>query len=77
MLFRDRARVAWRKSTFSGTTGGGCVEVARFDGRIVVRDSKDPHGPRLSFQPNEWDAFVGGVQSGEFNLCRLGFSWPR
>ena len=33
----------WRKSTFSGANGGGCVEVADHDGMILVRDTKD-HG---------------------------------
>ena len=30
----------WRKSTFSGANGGGCVEVADHNGMILVRDTK-------------------------------------
>ena len=30
----------WRKSSFSGTNGGGCVEVGVADpGRVLVRDT--------------------------------------
>jgi hypothetical protein len=37
-------------------------------GKIAVRDSKDRHGPVLRFTPVEWEAFVGGVRDGEFDL---------
>lgn len=64
----DLSRVAWRKSARSGHTG--CVEVAFAEGRIAVRDSKDRKGPVLVFTPREWEAFVGGVRDGEFDLAR-------
>jgi hypothetical protein len=38
------------------------------DNRIAVRDSKDRSGPVLLFTPREWEAFVGGVRGGEFDL---------
>jgi hypothetical protein len=50
--------LAWFKSSYSGGEGGECVEVA-MDGTVVhVRDSTDAQGPRLSFRPSEWSAFV-------------------
>jgi hypothetical protein len=58
----------WRKSTRSGGNGGQCVEVRTHDGRIQVRDSKNPTGPVLVFTPAEWDAFVGGAKDGEFDV---------
>jgi hypothetical protein len=64
----DLSRATWRKSSRSGTNG--CVEVAVVDGRIAVRDSKDRRGPALVFTPLEWEAFVGGVRDGEFDLTR-------
>jgi hypothetical protein len=50
---------SWRKSSFSGSQGGNCVEVARHDGMILVRDSKDHgHGHVHRFTPTSWRAFV-------------------
>jgi uncharacterized protein DUF397 len=62
----------WRKATRSSTGGGNCVEVAKVlhdDGTFfLMRDSKDPSGPVLTFDPAEWHAFTDGVQDDEFNL---------
>jgi hypothetical protein len=39
---------AWRKSSYSGTEGGSaCIELAGLPNAIAIRDSKDPHGPKL------------------------------
>jgi hypothetical protein len=58
----------WTKSSFS-FANGDCVEVASLpDGTVVVRDSKDPAGPALGFTPAEWEAFLGGVRNGEFDV---------
>ncbi|MFD9536027.1 MULTISPECIES: DUF397 domain-containing protein [unclassified Streptomyces] len=38
----------WFKSSYSNN-GGNCVEVATARGEVLIRDSKDPSGPRLSF----------------------------
>jgi hypothetical protein len=35
---------------------------------ILVRDPKVPDGPMLRFSRDEWDAFVAGVQEGDFKL---------
>jgi hypothetical protein len=57
----------WQKSSFCAT--GGCVEVARIDAdTYLVRDSKQPENPALSFTGEEWTAFVAGVQAGEFQF---------
>jgi len=58
----------WKKSRRSGPNGGSCVEVRRHNRAIQIRDSKDPHGPVLTFTPKEWTAFVGGAKDGEFDL---------
>ncbi|MGV9415294.1 DUF397 domain-containing protein [Nocardia sp. NPDC003693] len=58
----------WKKSSFSQPSGE-CVEVARLSsGRVGVRDSKNPGGPALVFTPGEWNAFIAGVEGGEFTL---------
>jgi hypothetical protein len=59
---------SWKKSKLSGPNG--CVEVAFVEDRVAVRDSKDRHGPVLTFTPTEWKAFIGGVRDGEFELPR-------
>lgn len=33
----------------------------------LLRDSKDPNGPKLAFATVEWDAFIAGVRDGEFD----------
>ena len=44
------AGAIWRKSSYSGSNGGGCVDVAdNLPAIVAVRDSKDPHGPDLTF----------------------------
>ncbi|MEV8055953.1 DUF397 domain-containing protein [Streptomyces antimycoticus] len=58
----------WHKSSYSGgsTPQGECLEVARGHATVPVRDSKDPHGAALIFEPSAWSAFVSAVKRGEF-----------
>jgi hypothetical protein len=61
----------WFKSSYSGSNGGNCVEVAaNIPGSVPVRDSKDPQGPALTFTPEGFAAFVAGVKGGEFGAAR-------
>jgi hypothetical protein len=46
----------WRKSTYSGSNGGDCVEVASADG-VMVRDTKDRDGVTLRFTAEAWEQF--------------------
>jgi hypothetical protein len=59
----------WRKSSYSGSNGGQCVEVAtNLPSAVAVRDSKDVTGPELEFTGQAWSAFVAGIKRGEFGL---------
>ncbi len=59
----------WIKSSYSGPTGGNCVEVAFLaGGDVAMRNSRHPDGPALIFSRAEWDAFLGGARDGEFSL---------
>ncbi|MET7394645.1 DUF397 domain-containing protein [Dactylosporangium sp. NPDC005572] len=59
-------RLEWRKSDFCGSSA--CVEVAQDADSFLVRDSKNPSASVLSFDRAEWDAFVAGVKSGNFDF---------
>ncbi|MEU5211950.1 DUF397 domain-containing protein [Streptomyces sp. NPDC020742] len=55
----------WRKSSHSGGSGGNCLEVSDDHPSIVpVRDSKDPHGPVLTFRTADWSTFIQHIKSG-------------
>ena len=56
--------LTWRKSSYSMGNGGNCIEVADAEHHIYVRDSKDPHGPALRFDRDQWRAFVSAVRDG-------------
>ncbi|MFF3497866.1 DUF397 domain-containing protein [Streptomyces sp. NPDC003247] len=59
----DLRNALWRKSSYSGSNGGECVEVAAdFPGAVPVRDSKNPTGPALLIGPDAWRAFVDGLR---------------
>jgi len=55
--------IAWRKSSYSGNSGGNCVEVGAAAPLIAVRDSKDPDGTRLAFRREAWQAFAAKVKA--------------
>lgn len=65
-----RRQDGWRKSSYS-TNGGNCVEIAvlsrEADRLFVMRDSKNPAGPRLYFTPAEWRAFARNMKASAFN----------
>ncbi|MER5432600.1 DUF397 domain-containing protein [Streptomyces sp. NPDC002588] len=53
--------LAWFKSSYSGSQGDSCVEVARTEQSICVRDSKDVTRPHFAVGREEWSRFVGFV----------------
>ena len=64
---RPNSELDWVKSSLS-FSNGNCVEVASLaDGGVGVRNSRDAGGSVLAFTPDEWHAFLGGVQNGEFD----------
>lgn len=77
----DLSRAEWQSAAPAEGEEESNVEIAVIDGRdspvghktgeeklILMRDGKHPEGPVLVFTPAEWDAFVGGVKDGEFDL---------
>ncbi|MGP2436311.1 DUF397 domain-containing protein [Streptomyces sp. JW3] len=57
---------SWTKSRHSNAEGN-CVEVARVDGGVALRNSRDPDGPALVYTPAEVAAFLAGAKDGEFD----------
>ncbi|WP_375781907.1 DUF397 domain-containing protein [Streptomyces zingiberis] len=55
--------MTWFKSSYSGTSGGDCVEVAVDRNAVHVRDSKERRGPALRFSAAGWSAFVAGARA--------------
>ncbi|MFI8182463.1 DUF397 domain-containing protein [Actinacidiphila glaucinigra] len=51
----------WFKSSYSGSQGDSCVEVAFGPDAVHVRDSKDRNGPRLVVSPTDWADFIAYV----------------
>lgn len=53
----------WRKSSYSGSEAGSCLEVLdNHPSGVPVRDSKVPHGPALVFSVANWSAFLTAVK---------------
>jgi hypothetical protein len=59
----DVTPVAWRKSSYSGSNGGACVEVGTAASAVAVRDSQDSDGPLLAFAAGIWQAFTDQVKA--------------
>ena len=58
---------SWRKSSRSDGSDN-CVEVAQADDNAVgVRDSKNPTGPVLEFDPTSWRDFISALCAGGFD----------
>jgi hypothetical protein len=69
-LHKLTKEAGWTKSSLS-EGADACVEACLLTA-VVLRDSKDPEGPRLFFTTAEWTAFLAGVRLGEFDIAGLG-----
>lgn len=58
----DLSDAHWFKSSYS-QHGGECVEVAHLSDVVGVRDSKNPTGPVLAFEPSAWAEFIGNIST--------------
>jgi hypothetical protein len=67
MTKNEPGSTAWQRSKRSGSIGD-CVECSFDADEVHLRDSKDPHGPSLTFNHASWRAFISGVKNGEFDL---------
>jgi hypothetical protein len=51
----------WRKSTYSDSNGGSCVETASGNGVILVRDTTNRDGGTLGFTAAAWQEFTDSL----------------
>lgn len=68
----ELAGVSWRISSFSNSGGASCVEagpLADGSGRVAVRHSHHPTGSVVVYTREEWNAFLAGARSGEFDFA--------
>ncbi|WP_075733062.1 DUF397 domain-containing protein [Streptomyces acidiscabies] len=56
----------WRKSSYSGSQGGECVEVLDgYAAGVPVRDSKNLSGPAVIVPAGPWTSFLEAVKHGQ------------
>ena len=60
----------WRKARCSANNGA-CVEAALSNGRILIRDSKDPGGPILGYRSSAWRIFTSEARIGHYDKFRM------
>lgn len=51
-------RFAWRKSSYSTSQGGQCIEVAATPEFVGIRDTKNRALGHLAMSPQAWSAFI-------------------
>lgn len=57
--------LAWVKSSYSGSQGGNCVEVAADQrGRVLIRDTKNRAGAVLAVPADRWLRFAADIKNG-------------
>jgi Domain of unknown function (DUF397) len=57
--------LTWVKSSYSGSQGGNCVEVAAGgQDEVLVRDTMNRGGGVLKFTEDRWQRFADSLKSG-------------
>ncbi|MUN38504.1 DUF397 domain-containing protein [Actinomadura litoris] len=60
--------IQWRKSSHSQGGQGECVEVSTNTVDTLIRDSKNPDGPRLSLSHTGLTALLHQIKAGDLDL---------
>jgi hypothetical protein len=45
-----------------------CCVAVRIGDMVEIRDTKNSNGPTISYNKDEWTAFIKGVKNGEFDI---------
>ena len=62
----DNDALAWLRPKMCAAAN--CVEVALTDDSVFIRDGKNPEGPALRFDHEEWRAFRASIAAGQFSV---------
>jgi len=62
----EATTLSWQKSSFCNPSE--CLEVARHEDRVLIRDSANTSGPALDVHRDRWHAFISSVIS-ESSCC--------
>jgi hypothetical protein len=54
-------RMNWRTSSYS-TGNGECVEAGTAEGAVLIRDTRDRQGFRLSVSTGAWSKFTSAIK---------------
>jgi hypothetical protein len=56
----------WRKSSYSGSNGGGCVEAGNHPNGVIIRDTRHPRwpdsAPVIEFSAEAWAKFTSTIK---------------
>lgn len=55
-----------RREWHSACESGECIQVCFEDQTVLMRGSRDPDGPMLTFTLQEWQAFSEAIRAGRF-----------
>lgn len=58
----EQTTTTWRRSSYSGSNGGNCVEVAFAASQVGVRDSKCRDAGQLAVPDAAWEHFLAAVR---------------
>lgn len=56
----------WRTSSRCGN--GNCVAISTNGHCVLMRDTKDPASPILTFGRAQWRDFLAGIKANEFDM---------
>lgn len=59
----EETTTEWQRSSYCGDNA--CIEVATLGAQVLMRDSKNPQQPHLSFSSDDWNTFLDRVASGQ------------
>jgi hypothetical protein len=59
----DLTGALWRKSSRSGEQGDMCVELAVVADIVAIRDSRDPDGPRVILNLEDFRRFTDTLKN--------------